>query len=127
MGYEETLHGEPLRFISEIENKKTIFQRNNAAIHTVTVTIKWFQNRIVTVASIESWSELDREPVGNSSEETLRPGEATCRKYRWILKGMKCAWVDVQNETSNKLLNSVPDRLTLILPGPVKWAVWKFN
>ena len=40
MGYEETLRGEPLRFISEIENKKTIFQRNNAAIHTVTVTTK---------------------------------------------------------------------------------------
>lgn len=66
--YQEMLHGELLFFVTEIEDKKTIFQwkwilqrffneRNNAPIHTIRQYEKLVprsRNRIITMTSIES-------------------------------------------------------------------------
>lgn len=55
--YQEMLHGELLFFVTEIEDKKTIFQRNNAPIHRIRQYEKLVprsQNRIITMTGIES-------------------------------------------------------------------------
>ena len=57
IGYQEMLHGELLPFITEIEEKKRIFQRDNASVRTIATTKKWFQDfgiGIIIMASIES-------------------------------------------------------------------------
>lgn len=55
--YQEMLHVELLFFVTGIEDKKTIFQRNNAPIHTIRRYEKLVprsRNRIITMTSIES-------------------------------------------------------------------------
>lgn len=42
MGYQEMLHGELFPFTIEIEDKKIIFQRHNALVHTVATKKKYF-------------------------------------------------------------------------------------
>lgn len=79
------VHGKLLPFVTKIEKEKTIFQRNNAPIYTATAIKIWFQDfglELLSMASIEFWSEYDREPMENSSERSLRLGQATSRKYR---------------------------------------------
>lgn len=49
--------------------------------------------------------------MGNSSEKSLRPGEATYGDIVELTKGIKSAWTDIRNETSNKLMDSVTDGL----------------
>lgn len=79
------VHGKLLPFVTKIENEKTIFQRDNAPIYTAVAIQIWFQDfgpELLSMASIEFWSEPDREPMENSSEKSLRLGQATSRKYR---------------------------------------------
>lgn len=77
------VHGKLLSFVTKIENENTIFQRDNAPIYTAAaIKIQDFGLELLSMASIEFWSEPDREPVENSSEKSLRLGQATSRKYR---------------------------------------------
>lgn len=51
------LHGKLLLPMTEIKDKKTISQRDNASIHTAAITkkvVSKYRNRIVIMASIES-------------------------------------------------------------------------
>lgn len=47
----------------------------------------------------------------NSSEKSLRPGEAIYGDIVELTKGIKSAWLDIRNETSNKLMDSATDVL----------------
>lgn len=51
------LHGRLLPLMTEIKDKKTISQRDNASIHTAAITkkvVSRYRNRIIIMASIES-------------------------------------------------------------------------
>lgn len=49
--------------------------------------------------------------MGNSSEKSLRPREVIYGDIVELTKGIKSAWLDIRNETSNKLMDSVTDGL----------------
>lgn len=65
---EEALRGELLPFIAETEDKKMIFQQRRWSYsydHRFKKLVSRFWNRIISIASIESWSGPGREPVRN--------------------------------------------------------------
>lgn len=83
MGYQETLHDELLPFVTVIEDEKTILsarQRSHLCSRHYKKVVLRFRNRIITMVSIQFWSEPDREPARNSSETSLRSGGVTYRK-----------------------------------------------
>lgn len=61
------LHDELLPFVSVIEDKKTIFQRNNAPIHTAVAIKKWFQDFVIELLP---WPALSADP--NTTENLQR-------------------------------------------------------
>lgn len=83
MGYQETLHDELLSFVTVIEEEKTILsarQRSYLCSRHYKKVVLRFRNRIITMVSIQFWSEPDREPARNSSETSLRSGGVIYRK-----------------------------------------------
>lgn len=89
------LRDELLPLITEIENKKIIFEINDAAIR-IAANIKKvasrFLNRIIPMASIDSSSERYRQPVWNSSERSLRSGEVAIKNIVELKKRIKSVW-----------------------------------
>lgn len=69
--------------------------------------------------------------MGNSSEKSLGPGEATCGDIVELTKGIKSAWLNIRNETPNKLMDSVTDELMQVNksqePLNFKWEDNKIN
>ncbi|KAK2579992.1 hypothetical protein KPH14_012298 [Odynerus spinipes] len=60
-GYQNMLYDHLLPFITLIEDDKTIFQQDNAPIHTASSTKKWFQEFGIELLP---WPALSPEPVG---------------------------------------------------------------
>lgn len=62
----ENITGELLPFANEIEDKKTIFQRDNASIHTAVAIKKMFQDFVIELLP---WPALSADP---NTTENLR-------------------------------------------------------
>lgn len=73
--YQEILHGELFPFTTEIKDRKTIFSTSRRSslysCHYRNVVPR-FRNKIISIASIGSSFETDREPVASFNKKSLR-------------------------------------------------------
>lgn len=67
--------------VTEIDDKKVIFQQDHAPIQEGSYYIAIIIAIIMIVA--QSWSKSDWVPAENSSKNSLRSEEATYGKYCW--------------------------------------------
>lgn len=85
-------------------------------------SVNIIRNKIITMNNIECWSKTDRETVGNSSEKSLGSEEATYIEniVKRRRRSIKSAWPSTQDETLNKLVNSVSNRLIEVIKNKEK-------
>ena len=112
------LHGELLPLMAEVEDKKTIFQQDNALIHTFASTEKWFQDFGIELLSRPA-SSSDLNAIENLRRILTRKvydrEDPPVENIVKLEKRIKFAWANVRSEIFNKLVDSVPNELTEII------------
>lgn len=83
----------------KVEGEKTIFQRDNAI-----VLMNYYDDQLREIVARKIYDQ-ERLPIENVVE------------FEEIVKS---TWADIQNETINQLVDSVPNRLTEVLKNTEK-------
>lgn len=108
MGYLKILHGKLLLYVIEIEEKKTVFQKDNALIHTAAIAKTWFQDRGIELLPnqnrVPSWIFLARK-IYNQEKTPIENIVDLWKKNK----------IKEYKETLNKLGDSVPNGLIKVI------------
>ncbi|KAK2579788.1 hypothetical protein KPH14_012181 [Odynerus spinipes] len=96
------------------KNDKTIFQQDNAPIHTASSTKKWFQEFGIELLP---WPALspDLNPIENLwgilARKVYDQKKPPIESIAELKKRIQSSWADIPNEILNKLFDTVHDRL----------------
>ncbi|CAK9818949.1 Transposable element Tc3 transposase [Anthophora quadrimaculata] len=123
--YQNMLHNHLLPFITIINDNKVIFQQDNAPIHTASSTKKWFEEFGIKLLPWPAISP-DLNPIENLwsilARKVYDQEKPQIQNVRELKNRIESAWADIPNDTLNRLIDSIPDRLLDVIKAKGKYT-----
>jgi hypothetical protein len=115
---DQVLDGALCDFFAEMKEEKGLvdFQQDGAPAHTAKTTIRWFKEAGIPLAEHPAQSpDLSPiEPCWNDLKDIIRKGPSPTT-LEGLKAAVKAAWDAIPQETIDKHINTMPDRVQAVL------------